>query len=341
MNKRLAVSVTTLVLPFVLATFLHDFSNVAMAEAPTKIHPSPDSTVASCGANFAIDIDIEMASDITGYQVYLSWDQTLMNLTDIAQGPFLSNNSMYETFFTCNNDSAEGILRVWEAQLAGNTLTAVEGNGTLFTITFLGTNVGQCSLDLHDTMLVLLTTPVSHSTRNGQVEIAGPDDVAVTTIVPYKNIVGQEYCMKTNVTVQNQGTNIETFSLTLAANLSEIETRNVIDLTSGTLLTLVFSWNTTSFVEGNYTLTAYAWPVPNETHTSDNTLTCNTVRVTIPGDFNGDFKVGPADFALLSAAYGSTPDKPRWNANCDVDDDDKVGPYDFAILSTDFGQHYP
>jgi len=59
------------------------------------------------------------------------------------------------------------------------------------------------------------------------------------------------------------------------------------------------------------------------------------------GDFNGDSKVGPGDFALLAVAYGSTPQSPKWNPNCDVNGDGKIGPYDFAILSAHYGQYYP
>jgi len=32
-----------------------------------------------------------------------------------------------------------------------------------------------------------------------------------------------------------------------------------------------FTWNTTSFAKGNYTIDAYAPPVPNEMDTTDNT----------------------------------------------------------------------
>jgi hypothetical protein len=74
----------------------------------------------------------------------------------------------------------------------------------------------------------------------------------------------------------------------------------------------------------------------------DNTFVGDLIIVTIPGDFSGDRRVSPYDFALLCIAYGSSPDKPsRWNPNCDVNNDGKVGPFDFAILCVYYGKHDP
>jgi len=114
-----------------------------------------------------------------------------------------------------------------------------------------------------------------------------------------------------------------------------------ITLNAGSSINAAFTWNTSDFVKGNYTILAYAEPVLGETNTTDNTYTDGWVVVTIPGDFSGDFKVGPYDFALLALAYGSTPEAPKWNPNCDVDNNNKIGPFDFAILSIYYGEHYP
>ncbi|MFX1265762.1 MAG: CARDB domain-containing protein, partial [Promethearchaeota archaeon] len=44
--------------------------------------------------------------------------------------------------------------------------------------------------------------------------------------------------------------------------------------------TVSVAWNTTSAAEGNYTLSAYAWPVPGEVDTTDNTFINGEVRIT-------------------------------------------------------------
>ncbi|HVO36980.1 MAG TPA: CARDB domain-containing protein [Candidatus Acidoferrum sp.] len=317
------------------------FSEPSKADVFTTIRPSPQSVLTHPGLDFSVNIDVEMVYRMTGYQVYLSWDPSLLNATGIVQSGFVSSNSMYETFFTFQINNTLGLLQVWESQLAGNESSAAEGNGTLFTATFFAKNEGQCLLDVYNTGILLGVNSVDHVSEDGYVEIAGDHDVAVCSVVPFKTVVSQGSSINVNVTVENQGIGTETFSFTFYVNSTDVETVNVTDLASGARLITIFAWNTTEWVKGDYVLTVYAWPVQNETHIGDNTFTYNGIKITVPGDVNGDFKVGPADFALLSSAYGSTPASFKWNANCDMNNDGKVGPPDFAILSVRFGQHYP
>ena len=176
------------------------------------------------------------------------------------------------------------------------------------------------------------------------IEVRG-HDITILAVTFSKTVVGQTYEMPANVTFENQGSFPENLSVTIHANTTIIGEQIVENMPNETWTTLTLSWNTSGFAKGNYTIWAYASPVENETDVSDNNFTYGIVSITIPGDFNGDFKVGPADFALLAVAYGSTPDKPgmvgTWNPNCDVNDDNKVGPADFAQLSAHYGQHYP
>jgi len=45
---------------------------------------------------------------------------------------------------------------------------------------------------------------------------------------------------------------------------------------------ITFVWDTTGSVKGNYAVWAYAWPVPGETDTADNTFTNGWILVTLP-----------------------------------------------------------
>lgn len=58
----------------------------------------------------------------------------------------------------------------------------------------------------------------------------------------------------------------------------------------------------------------------------------------INGDVNNDNEVGPADFTLLSAAFGTFLGDPGYNAEADLNGDEEVGPADFTILSASFGE---
>jgi hypothetical protein len=110
--------------------------------------------------------------------------------------------------------------------------------------------------------------------------VFGIHDVAVTSILPSRTIVGQGYSTKINVTVANQGDYTETFNVTLYANTTfALQT---ITLESGASTTITFTWNTTGFAEGNYTISAYAIPVPGEVDTADNLYVDGTVQIVPP-----------------------------------------------------------
>jgi hypothetical protein len=174
----------------------------------------------------------------------------------------------------------------------------------------------------------------------------GVHDVAVTNVASSKDgclpmpTVGGGFNATINVTVANQGGYTETFNVTAYANTTIIETKEV-TLAIGNFTTLTFTWNTTDFAKGNYTISAYAEPVPGETNTADNTLVGGHITVTIPGDINGNFIVNILDAILLSNAYLATPGKSNWNPNADINGDNIVNILDAILLSNHYLQHYP
>jgi hypothetical protein len=166
-------------------------------------------------------------------------------------------------------------------------------------------------------------------------------DVSVINVASLnKTIVCQGYSMNINVTVTNQGDYAETFNLTAYANATIIGSQNV-TLPSGNFRTVTFTWNTTGFAKGNYTISAYAEPVQGETHTADNMLTDGIVKVTIVGDVNADGKVNLIDVFSVALAYGSYPGHPTWNPNYDVNDDHKIDLIDYFTAALSYGKTDP
>ena len=160
-------------------------------------------------------------------------------------------------------------------------------------------------------------------------------------IIPLKSIVGLGCMLNINVFVMNYGSCPEAFNATVYANTTVIGTIANVALASRNSIILNFTWDTAGHAYGNYTISAYAWPVLGETNTADNDLTGGTVYVGIPGDINGDGTVDIYDAILLSGAFGSSPGSPRWNPNADINGDSTVDIYDAIILSGHFNQHYP
>jgi hypothetical protein len=174
----------------------------------------------------------------------------------------------------------------------------------------------------------------------------GVHDVAVTILATCKDgctpirTVGQNYTMDMIVFVVNQGSFAETSAVTVYANATVI---NQTQLTLRLGLTLLlFKWNAT-LPYGNYTLSAVADTVPEETDTTDNTYIDGTMLVTIPGDITTPWLyVQYLDLGrVIGNAYGKTPSSPYYDPNADINDDHKISYLDLGILLARYGQQYP
>jgi hypothetical protein len=168
-----------------------------------------------------------------------------------------------------------------------------------------------------------------------------PHDLAVENLLCSKTIVAQNYSCWPNVTVVNDGEFSEDSSVIVYLNATIIGTLTVRNLTRGSFEAIVLNW-TANLAYGNYILSAYLLPVPNEIYTENNDLNMSGfLTITIPGDINGDFKVSLSDLTLLAIAYGSKSGDPKWNPNADINGDGKVSLSDLTLLAIHYGQHYP
>jgi parallel beta-helix repeat protein len=138
-----------------------------------------------------------------------------------------------------------------------------------------------------------------------------PHDLAVIHSAASRTVVGQGSSLNINATVANRGDYTETFNVTAYANDTAIQTETL-TLTSGNSTTLTFTWNTSGFAYGNYTISAYAWPVMGETDTDDNRFIDDRVFISVVGDlgggvppqfFNCDGKVDGKDLSLFLQCF--------------------------------------
>jgi len=166
--------------------------------------------------------------------------------------------------------------------------------------------------------------------------IIGFHDIACTNVTSSKTVVGVGHLVSINTTVVNLGYYTETFNVTLYANVTSIASQTV-SLTIGNSTTITFTWNTTGFAYGNYTISAYAQPVSGETDTADNAYEDGWVLVSCVGDVNGDKKTTISDIVLVIGKFGTTPSSPEWNPNMDIDGNDKVTIGDIVITINNFG----
>lgn len=174
---------------------------------------------------------------------------------------------------------------------------------------------------------------------------SGVHDVAVTNVASSKTVVGQGFSASINVTVANQGGYTETFNATAYVNTTIIASQNV-TLSVGNSTTVMFTWNTTGFAYGNYSISAYAWPVPGENNTANNNLTCNVpVHVGVPSDISGptqgiyDGTCNMRDIQYLILLFNTNPSSPNWKPNADINNDGTVNMRDIQIAILNFNKH--
>jgi len=165
-------------------------------------------------------------------------------------------------------------------------------------------------------------------------------DVAAINVTTFKTTIGQGYSTSVNVTVENHGVSAETVNVTLYANSTYV-TSQILDLAVLESTAITFTWNTTDFAGGNYTITAYVLPVPDELDMSDNTVYSDSLFVTIAGDVtdasgSADGIVDMRDIGAICGNFMTTPSSPNWNLNMDINDDSVVDMRDIGIACSNF-----
>jgi parallel beta-helix repeat protein len=106
-------------------------------------------------------------------------------------------------------------------------------------------------------------------------------DIGITNVTTSDTVVGQGCSLNITIIILNYGIDTETFNLTAYANTATIQTITSIAVTSRNSTSITITWDTTGFAMGNYTISAYAWPVAGEADTTDNTYVDGTVQVLI------------------------------------------------------------
>jgi len=175
-------------------------------------------------------------------------------------------------------------------------------------------------------------------------------DVAIANVTLSKTVVGQNYTISVKVITKNEGDLTQTYTITAYADLNTkivgdeitVETRNI-TLPSGDSTTIILTWNTTGVAKGNYTISAYAIPVPGETDISNNKFTGGWVVVAMVGDVTGrdgwpDGRVDIRDLAVVAKFFGAVYPDTRYNPNYDVNYDGKIDLRDIAITAKNFGK---
>jgi hypothetical protein len=292
-------------------------------------------------------VKIQDVADLFGFDINITWDDTLITFAGLDKTALdlIWPQGFFEPL-TPSPETGVGYVRFAAVATGGTGFT---GSGALFDVTFNILAAGSVprSTSIHFDNVALSDSgagPINLVLTDGQYNIgAGAGDIAVTNVTTTKDgckprpTVPDDMFVKVNVTVFNKGSTPETFTVTLYANLTAIDTQTVTALAPSAQATLNFRWNTTGWAHGNHTISATA-TVAGDVNMSDNTFTNGIIRVTIPGDISGDGIVDIYDAILMANSYSATPKSPNWSPNADIKTDDIVDIYDAIVLANHYNQ---
>jgi len=170
-------------------------------------------------------------------------------------------------------------------------------------------------------------------------------DIALTNVRSNKTCVGNGQSIFVSVSIVNQGNYTESFRLTINANALVLVSW-LCFLEPNRTLSIFFAWNTTSYNNGNYTLSAVVDAIPGEIDVGDNSFVLAGIHVGLLGDVNGDGKVDVKDAYKVALAYGTSSEGPNppgrtYNPNCDINGDEKVDVKDYYIVCRHYGEVDP
>ena len=240
-------------------------------------------------------------------------DQEIFNVTAYANSTFVGSE-------TCSLESNESIL-----------------------VTFLWDTQGYAKGDYLISAVATIVPGEEDVTDNTKaasesVKLLSPDhDVSINNVLLDRNVVSQGLILHVTVIAKNYGGFDETFNITTYVNETAINTIRI-SLVSGNSTEFTVVWNTTGFAKGNYTIWAYAWPVPNETQTNDNTFVGGVVWVRWPYDNTGDGYCGIDDIVAVAEHFGTDPSSLNWDPIYDVNCDNYVGIDDVVETAEHFGE---
>jgi len=141
--------------------------------ASTILAVNPLNSYVTVNKTLSVDITVTDVVNLTSWQFTMYFNNSVLNCTDVTEGPFLKTGG--GTFFgktiTNNYNSTHGSVQAYDT-LLGNT--AVNGNGILATITFNALIVGDSTLHLSDTKLgdeKIPPQPITHTINDGTAHV--------------------------------------------------------------------------------------------------------------------------------------------------------------------------
>lgn len=291
------------------------FSIRQTSASGTKLLLDPPNIVdgaSTAGSNITLTLAVTDVADLFGYELKTYYNNTVLSATQLTrpEGNFLepriNQGNQFIPKWETKNDFNATHGRIWLSLTLLSSETARSGSGPLARITFQILNTGDTAITMEETKLAdksgnAITHELQNSYFSNNAPPASPQPLHDVSVVNVISASSQAYIgdvLEVTVTVWNKGDTNESINIILYYNNSFAATKQINTLRAGAEHTLIFYWNTSSVIEGNYTLKALAVLIPYEANTEDNTKSSNTTTITSRPD-SGGFYINWTDWLLV------------------------------------------
>jgi hypothetical protein len=164
MNRKAIVVVCLLAILVAVLAYV-----ILSSPSSTLLSVEPKNVQGTTGQDFAVNVSVSNVADLYGWQIDLGWNSSLLNVTNVIEGPMLKSSGN-STFFSPVVNRAAGNLSVLCTRLLsfGSNVTGVSGHGTLMTVQFEVIGSGACDLSLYSTQLLDTDgRAMSHTVQDG------------------------------------------------------------------------------------------------------------------------------------------------------------------------------
>ncbi len=172
---------TTILLSIFIISATISIMPLSNAQQNTNLSINPQTTqlnVGQVGSTITVNLTVNNVQNLFAWSLNLTWNPQVLNLTQMQEGPFLSNAG--PTYFTWSptlsgiSRSIGNIQTVADAMLSSSTAT---GNGVLVTISFKVLNTGTSPISIAGSILSNppqngVIQPITTTITDGVVEVS-------------------------------------------------------------------------------------------------------------------------------------------------------------------------
>lgn len=244
--------------------------------APPMFSVEPVSVIdptLKAGSSFSVNITLTDVVEARGFLFRLQFNQTLLNVTDAAIVPFLSEPVLSDVV----TNNTKGFVQFNATSTASDT---VSKSGLVANVTFMVRTLGRTPLELNITTLndklanLRSPTPFEHHppVQNGYFDNIPPaeHDIEVSKATAFPKVVKSGGLVSINATLKNLGANNETFNVITYYTVTDIiENRSNVVLLVAEKKILEFTWDTTGVAAGTYTIKVEAKVAQDEKLTNN------------------------------------------------------------------------